>query len=110
MPRFTEDQLEHAASFKAPLDRASSLELLKGLDVKMSVGHWSAGDFFDRFATVGYHSNDPGFGNDFEAQCRRTKAAGIEAIEIHQSVFQKSLNGDVDWAEVERARDGYLPE
>ena len=26
----------------------------------MSVGHWSAGDFCDRFAPPGYHSDDPG--------------------------------------------------
>ena len=36
------------------------------MDIKMSVGHWSAGDFCDRFAPPGYHSDDPGFRNDFE--------------------------------------------
>jgi xylose isomerase len=59
---------------------------------------------------VGYHSDDPTFASDFESQCRRTKAAGIDAIEIHQIVFEKDLNGDVDWDELKRARDGYLPE
>ena len=72
MSRFTLDQLDHAASFKAPLDRASSIEFLRALDIMMSVGHWSAGDFFDRFAPVGYHSDDATFGSDFEAQCLRT--------------------------------------
>jgi len=74
----------------------------------MSVGHWSAGDFCDRFAPPGYHSDDPHFKGDFESQCRRTHAAGIDAIEIHQSVFEKTLNGDIDWPALERARDGYL--
>jgi xylose isomerase len=92
------------------LDRPAALEFMKALDIKHSVGHWSAGDFFDRFAPVGYHSNERGFTNDFEAQCRRTKAAGITAIEIHQSVFEKTLNGDLDWQAVERAKGGYLPE
>jgi xylose isomerase len=110
MPRFTDDQLDHAASFQAPLDRERAIEFLKTLDIRMSVGHWSAGDFVDRFAPLGYHSDDPDFGTDFQAQCRRTRAAGIDAIEIHQHVFQKTLNGDIDWAAVERARDGYLPE
>ncbi len=73
----------------------------------MSVGHWSAGDFCDRFAPPGYHSDDPAFRNDFEGQCRRTKAAGIDAIEIHQSVFEKTLNGDLDHAHIERAQKGY---
>jgi xylose isomerase len=110
MPRFSSDQLAHAQSLTGPLDRAASLDFLKALDIRMSVGHWSAGDFFDRFAPVGYHSNEPGFTNDFEAQCRRTKAAGITAIEIHQSVFEKTLNGDLDWPAVERAKSGFLAE
>jgi xylose isomerase len=76
----------------------------------MSVGHWSAGDFCDRFAPPGYHSDDAGFRNDFEGQCRRTKAAGIDAIEIHQSVFETSLNGEIDAAAIERAQHGFLAE
>ncbi len=110
MSRFTKDQLEHAAGLTAPLDREASIAFMDALDIRMSVGHWSAGEFFDRFAPVGYHSDDPGFASDFEAQCRRTKAAGIDFIEIHQSVFEKTLNGDVDWGAVERARGGLLPE
>jgi xylose isomerase len=110
MARFTDDQLDYADTLTAPLDRAAAIEFLGTMDIKMSVGHWSAGDFFDRFAPVGYHSDDPGFSNEFEAQCHRTKAAGIHAIEIHQHVFEKELNGDLDHAAMERARDGYLPE
>jgi xylose isomerase len=110
MSRFTSDQLAYAQKQKGPLDRPAALEFMKALDIRHSVGHWSAGDFFDRFAPVGYHSNERGFTNDFEAQCRRTKAAGITAIEIHQSVFEKTLNGDLDWQAVERAQKGYLPE
>jgi xylose isomerase len=110
MPRFTTEQLAYAAALRAPLGRAAALDFLGRLDIRMSVGHWSAGEFFDRFAPVGYHSDDAAFRSDFEAQCRRTKAAGIDFIEIHQSVFQKTLNGAVDWAAVERARAGYLPE
>lgn len=110
MSRFTKDQMEFAAALKTPLDRAASIDFLNRLDIRMSVGHWSAGEFFDRFAPVGYHSDDAAFTSDFEAQCRRTKAAGIDCIEIHQSVFEKTLNGEIDWAAVERARDGFLPE
>ena len=110
MPRFTQDQLAHAASLKGPLDRGAAIDFLRALDIRMSVGHWSAGDFYDRFAPVGYHSDDPAFSNQFEAQCRRTKAAGIDAIEIHQHVFETSLNGDIDWPALERARDGFVAE
>jgi xylose isomerase len=110
MSRFSEDQIAYASSLQAPLGREEAIEFLKALEIKMSVGHWSAGDFFDRFAPIGYHSDDPDFSNEFEAQCRRTRAAGIDAIEIHQHVFEKELNGDLDLSAMERARDGFLPE
>jgi xylose isomerase len=110
MARFTSDQLAFAAKKKAYMGRDESIEFLKALNIRHSVGHWSAGDFCDRFAPPGYHSDDPNFRNDFEGQCRRTKAAGVDAIEIHQSVFEKTLNGDLDSKAAERARDGFLAE
>jgi sugar phosphate isomerase/epimerase len=110
MARFTADQLAFAASKKGYMARDESIEFMKTLKIQHSVGHWSAGDFCDRFAPPGYHSDDPGFKSDFEGQCRRTKAAGVDAIEIHQSVFEKSLNGDLDPNAIERARDGILAE
>jgi xylose isomerase len=110
MARFTSDQLAFAAKKKAYMGRDESIEFLKALNIRHSVGHWSAGDFSDRFAPPGYHSDDPNFRNDFEGQCRRTKAAGVDAIEIHQSVFEKTLNGDLDSKAAERARDGFLAE
>jgi len=110
MTRFTNEHIAYARSRKAPLDRAAAIEFLRALDIRMSVGHWSAGEFFDRFAPVGYNSDNPAFASDFEAQCRRTKAAGIDAIEIHQHVFEKSLNGDIDFKAIERARSGFLAE
>jgi xylose isomerase len=110
MARFTKDQIGYALARKTPLARAEAIEFLKALDIRMSVGHWSAGEFFDRFAPLGYNSDNPTFSSDFEAQCRRTKAAGIDAIEIHQHVFEKSLNGDIDFKAIERAKTGYLAE
>ena len=110
MARFSADQIAYARSRSGYLDRPAAIEFLKTMDIKMSVGHWSAGDFCDRFAPPGYHSDDPTFQNDFEGQCRRTKAAGVDAVEIHQSVFEKSMNGDLDYAGIERARNGFLAE
>lgn len=110
MSRFTDDHIAYARSLRPPLDRAAAIEFLRRLDIKMSVGHWSAGDFVDRFAPRGYNSDNPRFASDFEAQCRRAKAAGIDAIEIHQHVFEKTLNGDIDFAAIERAKTGFLAE
>jgi xylose isomerase len=110
MPRFSDEQVGYARALKAPLGKGEAMEFLDAMDIKMSVGHWSAGDFFDRFAPLGYHSDDPGFSNELEAQCRRAKAAGIGAVEIHQHLFEKTLNGELDFPAMERARDGFLPE
>jgi xylose isomerase len=110
MTRFTSDQLSFAQTRAAYMGPAEAAEFLEIMDLKMSVGHWSAGDFCDRFAPPGYHSDDPAFTTDFEGQCRRTSAAGIYAIEIHQHVFEKTLNGDIDWKALERARDGFVRE
>jgi L-rhamnose isomerase len=110
MTRFTADQVAFAASRTSYLGRDAAIEFLRTMDIRMSVGHWSAGDFCDRFAPPGYHSDDPGFRNDFEGQCRRTKAAGVDAIEIHQSVFEASMNGDLDQGAIDRARGGFLAE
>ena len=110
MTQFTAEQLAFARSRTGYMDRAQAIEFLRVMDIKLSVGHWSAGDFCDRFAPPGYHSDDPSFKGDFESQCRRTRAAGIDAIEVHQSVFEKTLNGDMDWPALERARDGFLTE
>ncbi len=110
MPRFTPEQIRLALSTRTPMGRPEALQFLNALDVKMSVGHWSAGDFCDRFAPPGYHSDDPAFRTDFEGQCRRTKAAGIDAIEIHQHLFEKSLNGGLDLPAIERAKSGFLAE
>ncbi|MEM2608058.1 MAG: sugar isomerase, partial [Thermoproteota archaeon] len=45
--------------------------------IKFAAGHWSAGDFMDRFATRGYNSNDPNFRSDIISQLKRIKQAGI---------------------------------
>ena len=110
MTRFTADQTAFAASKRSYMGRDEAIEFLETMDVRMSVGHWSAGDFCDRFAPPGYHSDDPAFRNDFEGQCRRTRAAGVKAIEIHQSVFEKSMNGEIDHDAIDRARSGFLAE
>jgi len=110
MARFSDDQLAFAATKERYMGRDEAIEFLKRMTIRMSVGHWSAGDFCDRFAPPGYHSDDPAFQNTFEGQCRRTKAAGVDAIEIHQSVFETSMNGDLDLKAAERARDGFLAE
>src|SRR5437660_1469064 len=61
MTRFSSDQLAFARTQTRYLGRADAIAFLQTMDIKMSVGHWSAGDFCDRFAPPGYHSDDPRF-------------------------------------------------
>src|SRR5258706_7803741 len=56
MSRFSADQLQYAASKKAYMGRQESIEFMKAMNINHAVGHWSAGDFYDRFAPPGYHS------------------------------------------------------
>ena len=55
--------------------------------IPFAAGHWCAGDFADRFAPLGYNSNDPKFDSGIIAQIERVAKAGIKGIEFHESVF-----------------------
>jgi hypothetical protein len=44
MNRFSADQFAYAQSRTGYLGRPESIEFLKRMDIKMSVGHWSAGE------------------------------------------------------------------
>jgi len=60
--------------------------------IQFAAGHWCAGDFCDRFAPVGYNSDDPSFDSDVLAQIERVAAAGIKGIEFHENVFTDDKN------------------
>ncbi len=73
-------------------------------EIKFAAGHWCAGDFADRFAPVGYNSDDPRFDSGIVAQIERVALAGIEGIEFHEAVF---IDGKYrkDAAKVEMVRE-----
>ena len=59
MTRFTTDQLSSAQALRGYLGREAAIAFLKTMDIKVSVGHWSAGDFCDRFAPPGASRESP---------------------------------------------------
>lgn len=61
--------------------------LFAEFDIRFAAGHWCAGEFFDRFCTVGYNSDRPDFDASVPAQIARVAEAGIAGIEFHESVF-----------------------
>jgi len=56
----------------------------KDFDIKFAAGHWSAGDFIDRFATKGYF---PELDSSVEVQLKRIAEAGIKGVEFHDVLF-----------------------
>lgn len=62
-------------------------QFFKDFGIKFATGHWSAGDFCDRFAPSGYNSNNPKFKSDIISQMERVARAKIEGIEFHEVLF-----------------------
>src|SRR5438046_265380 len=62
--------------------------LFADFGIRFAAGHWCAGNFMDRFCTAGYA--EAGFDASIEAQMRRVRAAGIDGIEFHNTVFLDS--------------------
>lgn len=71
-------------------------EFFAAFDIKFAAGHWTAGDFCDRFAPGGYNSNNPRFDSGIIAQIERVAKAGVHGIEFHESVFLKEKSYEVD--------------
>lgn len=73
-------------------------------EINFAAGHWCAGDFADRFAPVGYLSNEKDFSSDIVSQIERVAKAGIKGIEFHEAIFIDK-NYKKDPAVVERVKD-----
>lgn len=76
-----------ATEFDGYLEGSAVDSLFQEFDIKFAAGHWSAGEFFDRFCPVGYNVDNPTFDQSVVAQIERVKAAGIAGIEFHDSCF-----------------------
>ena len=72
--------------------------------IKLAAGHWCAGDFADRFAPVGYLSNEPNFRSDVISQIERVAQAGMKGIEFHEVIFI-DRNYKKDEAVIQRTRE-----
>ncbi len=72
------------SEYKGYLEGELLEKFLEDFDIKFSVGHWSAGDFKDRFATDGYF---PDLDSDIVAQLKRVAKAGVKGVEFHDVVF-----------------------
>jgi xylose isomerase len=73
-------------------------KFFEDFDIKFAAGHWSAGDFMDRFATKGYY---PEIDSGIEAQLKRVAEAGIKGVEFHDILF---LDEDLKISEDRLAR------
>ena len=86
--RVTEKSLENLNRKYRGYLRGNRLDaFFEEFGIKFAAGHWCAGDFADRFAPVGYNSDDPAFDSGIVAQIERVALAGIQGIEFHEQVF-----------------------
>ncbi|MHA1309814.1 MAG: sugar phosphate isomerase/epimerase family protein [Candidatus Helarchaeota archaeon] len=85
----SKDNLKKLDKFKGYLNNDQVTELFKIFDIKFAAGHWCAGDFMDRFMTVGYNDPDK-LSSDIISQIKRVADAKIVGIEFHNNIF---LNG-----------------
>jgi len=79
-------------------------QFFEDFEIRFAAGHWCAGDFCDRFAPDGYHSDEPTFSSDIVAQIERVAKAGIKGIEFHERIFIDK-NYKKDQAQIDRVRE-----
>ena len=89
MTRFSADQLAYARSRSGYLDRQASIEFLKTHEDQDERRPLVGRRLLRPVRSSRVSLRRPAFRATSKAQCRRTKAAGVDAIEIHQSVFEK---------------------
>ncbi|MFA5645705.1 MAG: sugar phosphate isomerase/epimerase family protein [Candidatus Ratteibacteria bacterium] len=71
------------------LEGGAVTAFLDECNIKFAAGHWTAGDFIDRFATGGYQDKTS-FSSELEAQIERVAQAGVRGIEFHDHCFRRS--------------------
>lgn len=70
--------------YKGYLEGEALDRFFEDFDIKFAAGHWSAGDYLDRFATKGYF---PEMDSTVKAQLERIAEAGIKGVEFHDVLF-----------------------
>lgn len=79
-------------------------DLMADFGINFAAGHWCAGEFFDRFCTVGYNSDNPDFKDDIVSQIERVAQARIKGIEFHEVVFLNP-DGTTNATQVQTVKD-----
>lgn len=84
-------------------------QFFEDFEINFSAGHWCGGEFFDRFASFGYNSNNPEFKDSIVDQIERVSLAHVKGIEFHESVFidRKYKKDPAKIAEVKQALERF---
>lgn len=90
--------------FPSYLEGDDVTRFLDSFGIRFAAGHWCAGNFFDRFCTVGYNDLDSDFEDTLVGQVKRVRQAGIDGIEFHEKVFMNPESGRND-AEINAVKD-----
>lgn len=85
--RITQEGLSKLdTEFKGYLEGDAVTAFFREFGIKFSAGHWCAGEFSDRFCRS--YTEDPNFERGTVADIRRVKEAGVEGIELSDTLFR----------------------
>src|SRR4051794_24009170 len=87
--RVTSDSLANLDSdYKGYLEGEGITAFFKEFEIKFSAGHWCAGELSDRVCRS--YTEDPNFERGTVADIRRVSEAGVEEIELSDTLFRDS--------------------
>ncbi len=79
-------------------------EFFEKFDIKFAAGHWTAGDFTDRFATGGYNPSLP---SDIISQLYRVAEAKVKGVELHNTVFVDDDTGKWNYKLIDEVKSAF---
>jgi L-rhamnose isomerase len=86
----TENLAKLETTYKGYLEDDQVTQFFDEFDIRFSAGHWCAGEFADRFCQS--YTDDPHFERGVVADIRRVKEAGVQGIELSDTLLRDERN------------------
>lgn len=86
----TENLAKLETTYNGYLEGDQVTDFFDEFDIRFSAGHWCAGEFADRFCKS--YTDDPYFERGVVADIRRVKEAGVQGIELSDTLLRDERN------------------